>query len=138
MKLQYVTEQDKAFWLGLTSHGGEAAFYNCVNTKTGYIMWEGSTPVGLMFYCVLWGNLPFLNLIFVKEEHRGKGYATQAMALWEQDMKKQGYKMVLTSTQVDETAQHFYRKLGYADCGGLILHNTPLEQPMELFLSKII
>lgn len=36
---------------------------------------------------------------------------------WEKDMKEQGYGMLLTSTQVDETAQHFYRKLGYKDSG---------------------
>jgi hypothetical protein len=29
--------------------------------------------------------------------------------------------MVLTSTQSDEDAQHFYRRLGYRDCGVLIL-----------------
>ena len=53
-------------------------------------------------------------------------------------MKSQGYGMLLTSTQVDEDAQHFYRKLGYKDCGGLIIDNPKYEQPMELFLSKII
>ena len=35
------------------------------------------------------------------------------MEYWEKDMKSQGYGMLLTSTQVDEDAQHFYRKLGY-------------------------
>ena len=35
------------------------------------------------------------------------------------DQIAHGYGMVLTSTQVDEDAQHFYRKLGYKDCGGL-------------------
>ena len=31
-----------------------------------------------------------------------------------------------------ESAQSFYRKLGYVDCGALVLHDTPLEQPMEI------
>lgn len=43
------------------------------------------------------------------------------MEWWEQDMHPQGYDMVMVSTQVDETAQHFYRKLGYKDCGGLVM-----------------
>lgn len=46
--------------------------------------------------------------------------------------------MVLTSTQVDEDAQHFYRKLGYRDCGGFVIDVPGYEQPMELFLSKAI
>ena len=50
--------------------------------------------------------------------------------------KAQGYGMVLTSTQVDETAQHFYRKNGYKDCGSLVMNIPGYEQPMEMFLSK--
>ena len=53
-------------------------------------------------------------------------------------MKSQGYCMVLTSTQVDEEAQHFYRKLGYKDCGGLVVDIQGYEQPMELFLIKAL
>ncbi|WP_296879498.1 hypothetical protein [Thomasclavelia sp.] len=53
-------------------------------------------------------------------------------------MRSKGYGMVLTSTQVDENAQHFYRKLGYQDCGGLIINIERYKQPMELFLSKSI
>ena len=52
-------------------------------------------------------------------------------------MKQQGFKMALISTQVDESAQHFYRKLGYVDCGGITFHDTPFHQPMELFLRKV-
>lgn len=53
-------------------------------------------------------------------------------------MKSQGYDMLLTSTQIDETEQQFYRKLGYKDCGGLIIDISGYEQPMELFLIKSI
>lgn len=51
---------------------------------------------------------------------------------------KQGYDMLLTSTQVDEEAQHFYRKLGYKDCDSLIINIPKHGQPMELFLVKAI
>ncbi len=51
-------------------------------------------------------------------------------------MKRGGYGMVLTSTQVDEDAQHFYRKLGYKDCGGLTVDVPGYEQPMGMFLVK--
>jgi len=42
----------------------------------------------------------------------------------------------LTSTQVNEDAQHFYRKLGYKDCGGFVIDVPGYEQPMEMFLIK--
>ena len=60
------------------------------------------------------------------------------MTYWEHDMKSQGYGMLLTSTQVDEQAQYFYRKLGYKDCGGFGKDIPQYAQPMELFFIKSI
>lgn len=82
--------------------------------------------------------IAYMNLILIKEEYRGKGYGKQAIIRWESEMKDQGYKMTLISTQVDEGAQHLYRKLGYIDCGGLVFDHTPLDQPMELFFRKVL
>jgi len=39
-------------------------------------------------------------------------------------------------TKIDEEAQHFYRKLGYVEKGRLSFDNTPLEQPLEMFMMK--
>ena len=55
-----------------------------------------------------------------------------------EDMKSQGYGMLMTFTQIDEEAQHFYRKLGYKDCGGFVIDVQGYEQPMEMFLIKRI
>ena len=71
-------------------------------------------------------------------DYQRKGYGKKLMEHWEKDMKFLGYGMLLTSTQVDETAQHFYRKLGYKDCGGFVIDISGYEQPMELFLIKEI
>lgn len=40
------------------------------------------------------------------------------------------------SGQVDGEAQHFYCKLGYKDCGYLVLDIPGLAQPMGIFLIK--
>ena len=71
-------------------------------------------------------------------KYKNRVYTKSGYVLWENDMKKQGYKMTLISTQVDETAQHLYCKLGYIDCGGLLFDNTPFDQPMEMFLRKVL
>ncbi len=138
MKIKYVEYKDKEFVMSIDKHVNDIQFQNRVYTKSGYVMWEDDCPVGLMFHCILWDNLPFLNFISVKEEYRGNGFASNAMKEWEEDMKNQGYKMVLISTQVDESAQCFYRKMGYIDCGGLLFNDTPFEQAMEMFMRKII
>ena len=138
MKLKYMEAEDKAFVMSIDKHVNEEQYANRVLTKSGYVIWDGDEPVGLMHHAVLWDNLPFLNLIYIQEECRGKGYGTEAMRLWEEDMGNRGYKMVLISTQVDEDAQHWYRKLGYVDCGGLLMNGTPFEQPMEMFMRKVL
>lgn len=138
MELRFMTPQDEAFVMRIDTHVNEAAFQNRVLTRSGFVLWEREQPVGLMHHCILWDNLPFLNLLYVLENQRGRGFGTQAMADWEREMKNRGYKMVLISTQADESAQHFYRKLGYVDCGGLIFHNTPFDQPTELFFRKVL
>ena len=138
MELREMTRQDKAFVMGIDSHMEEAALRDCLLTQSGFVLWEAGQPVGWMHHCVLWGKLPFLNLLYVLEDRRGKGFGRQAMASWEEEMKKRGYEMVLLSTQADESAQHFYRKLGYLDCGCLVFQNTPLDQPMELFFRKVL
>ena len=72
------------------------------------------------------------------EKYRGRGLGKQLMEHWESDMKSQGYGMLMTSTQVDEEAQHFYRKLGYKDCGGFVVDVPGYEQPMEMIMIKAV
>lgn len=81
-------------------------------------------------------NTPFCTMLFVDWNAQKKGYGRKLMKYWEADMKSKGYGMVMVSTQVDESAQHFYRKLGYKDCGGFTVDIPGFEQPMEMFFSK--
>ena len=60
------------------------------------------------------------------------------MKHWENDMKTMEYGMLMTSTQVDENAQHFYRKLDYKDCGGFIVDVPGYEQPTEMIMIKAV
>lgn len=68
-----------------------------------------------------------------KESYRNRVYTKSGYVLWEANQR-----IGIMSTQVDEDAQHLYRKSGYIDCGGLVFNGTPFEQPMELFLRKIL
>ena len=77
-------------------------------------------------------------MLFVDENYHKQGYGRQLLEHWENDMKTQGYGMLLTSTQVSEEAQHFYRKFGYKDCGGFVIDIPGFDQPMEMFLIKAI
>lgn len=138
MEIKVATENDKEFVMSIDKHVDDAGYSNRVYTKSCYIISVKNHRIGIIVHCVLWDHLPFINLIFIKEEYRNKGYAKQAIVCWEREMKGQGYKMTLISTQTDESAQHLYRKLGYVDCGGLVFHDTPFDQPMEIFFRKVL
>ncbi len=138
IKIRYVEMADKPFWYQLDKHLSEAEFENKVKTQRGYVLLKNDVPVGLLRYNLFWDNVPFCTMLFIDEKVQGRGYGKMLMNYWEEDMKTQKYGMLLTSTQVDETAQHFYRKLGYKDCGGLILDIPRYTQPMEMFFVKEI
>ena len=93
-------------------------------------------PIGLMRWSLFWDSIPFCNLLYVKDGFQRMGFGRRLTAHWEMDMRARGYDLVMTSTQVDETAQHFYRKLGYRDAGGFAVDIPGYAQPLELILIK--
>lgn len=138
IKIRYVEASDKEFWYSLDKHLPETEFQNKVYTKRGYVLSLNNKPVGLLRYNLFWDSVPFCTMIFIDCQYQGKGYGKQLIQYWENDMKCRGYEMLLTSTQVDEKAQHFYRKLGYKDCGGFVIDIPQYAQPMEMFFIKSI
>ena len=138
INIRYMKSEDKPFWYRLDRHLPEEEFSRKVRDERGYVLEAEGKPVGLLRYNLFWDNTPFCTLLFVDWEYQKKGYGRMLMEYWEADMKEKGYGMVLTSTQADENAQHFYRKLGYKDCGGFVPTVPGYEQPMELFLEKAL
>ena len=136
--IRYVSELDKPFWFTLDDHLSENEFKLKIRDKRGYIISDNNKPVGILRYNLFWDNIPFLTLIYIDDSYHGKGFGKQAMLFWENKMREQGYKMVMTSTRIDEQAQHFYRKLGYKDQGSISFENTPLEQPVEILMAKVL
>lgn len=91
--------------------------------------------IGWLRYGLFWDNIPFMNMLFLLEGYRGKGFGKVLVREWESRMARVGFKTVLTSTQADESAQHFYRRIGYKDCGALFL---PQQPPTEIILFKMV
>ena len=138
VEIRKAGQKDKELWFLFDKHLSEEEFYYKVNKQRGYLIFKDNAPIGVFRWNMFWDSIPFLTLIYIKDEQREKGIGKMAMMYWEKEMKAKGYKAVMTSTQVNETAQHFYRKMGYSDCGCLILDLPELRQPMEMFLIKRI
>lgn len=138
VKIRYVETGDRKFWYTLDKHLPESEFEEKVRRRQGYILLDGETPVGILRYNLFWDNTPFCTMLYIRDGRRRKGCGRKMMEHWESDMRVRGFGMVMTSTQVDEQAQHFYRKLGYKDSGGFILDIPGYEQAMEMIMVKDI
>ena len=136
--IRYVENQDKTAWFALDHNVPETGFDEKVRNRQGYVCVEDGRVIGILRYNLFWDSIPFCNMLHIDKEYQGNGYGKQLMDHWEQDMKSSGYGMVMTSTQANEDAQHFYRKLGYKDSGGFVVDIPGYEQPLELILIKAI
>jgi ribosomal protein S18 acetylase RimI-like enzyme len=94
----------------------------------------GGVAVGLLRWGLLWDQVPFMNLLWVDPEWRGQGIGTTLVEAWESSQLASGHELVLTSTMSNETSQDLFRRLGYVDCGALLLP----DEPAELFLRKAL
>ena len=132
MIIEYGTADDFAVLKVWDKHLSPEQLQKALVDKRIIILKEGNKLCGWLRYNFFWDNTPFLNMLEVLEEYRNKKHATELMAFWEKEMQNQGFRLLLTSSQSDEKAQHFYRKLGYCDAGVLLLDT----QASEIFFRK--
>jgi ribosomal protein S18 acetylase RimI-like enzyme len=123
----HAEEKDIAGILAIDGHIGENTLRQKIGRNEVYVIREGDEIVGTLRYSLFWDNTPFMNMLKVKEACRNKGLGSSLVEFWEREMMRAKHACVMTSTRSDENAQHFYRKIGYADIGGFVLPNEPLE-----------
>lgn len=135
--ISHATIQDKDY-VCPGENLSENEFELKVRDKRCYMLYYDDKRIGVMVFNLIFDFIPFLTLMYLEEAYQKKGYGTKAMRHWENEMRLLGYKMIMVSTQVNENAQHFYRKLGYKDMGSIVMNIPPYEQPLEMFLGKAL
>lgn len=125
--IRYANENDIEIISKYDKHISKEELANIIKLKRVIVMYEGDKFVGWLRYNLFWDNTPFMNMLYLLDNERGKGNGSRLVIFWENEMKQKNYEFVLTSTQSNEEAQFFYRKIGYVDSGALLLPNEPLE-----------
>ena len=115
-------------------HIARDALTESVERNRVLIMERAGERIGWLRWNLFWDNTPFMNLLYLLDGHRGQGHGRALVTRWEADMAALGHHLVMTSTQANEDAQHFYRRLGYRDAGALLLPEEPTEL---LFLKEL-
>ena len=130
--IRFATKEDIDILTANDKHVDKQEMLNLISLNRVYVMEEDGKFIGWLRYNLFWDHIPFMNMICLNDSERGKGYGRKFVEFWEDEMRKLGYKNVLTSTASDEFAQHFYIKLGYSTIGGFI----PFGEKFEMMLSK--
>ena len=125
--LTYAT-QNEFKWLKERDHNiSEATLKKKISDKEIIIAKSENEFLGWLRFGFFWDSIPFMNMLFIDEVHRSKGIGKKLVQFWESEMKNREHKIVMTSSQTDEEAQHFYRKLGYVEAGSFTLPKETLE-----------
>jgi ribosomal protein S18 acetylase RimI-like enzyme len=125
--IRYAENNDYLWLFENDKHISEETLKNKIMNKEVYVVEINGEIIGWLRYNLFWDNIPFMNMICFLEEYRNKGIGRILNKYWENDMKQKGYSNILTSTQSNEEAQHFYRKMGYKEIGGFKYFNDPYE-----------
>ena len=131
--------KDQTEILALDRHLPPDRLRECIGNGQVYVLRDGNIDcgriVGVLRYSFFWQTIPFLDLLYLEESYRRRGYGTGMMQTWEKDMANRGYRYVMTSTQADESAWRFYEKLGYRKTGGFF---PPEQTAEELIYGKAL
>ena len=139
MRITLAKYQDRSEIARLDRHIPQHRLAACIEGGQVYVLKDDPTEhggagngeqdrvLGVLRYSLFWQTIPFLDLLYIDEAYRNRGFGTQMMREWEAEMAKRGYPYVMTSTQADEDAWKFYEKLGYHKVGGFF----PPEQEAE-------
>ena len=127
IKIRHADNNDYSWLNEHEKHISEKTLKNKIENKEVYVVEKNGKIIGWLRYNLFWDNVPFMNMLYFLEEYRKMGIGTKLVKYWEEEMKQNGYNNILTSTQSNEEAQHFYRKMGYKKIGGFKYYNDPYE-----------
>ncbi len=134
MKIRLARTNDLEMLSLNDKHISKCELENLIGLNRIYIIEINGNFIGWLRYNLFWDNTPFMNMLYISEGNRNRGFGKLLVEHWENEMRVLGYNTVMTSTSSDEYAQHFYMKLGYKVVGGF----TPHCDPFEIILSKQI
>lgn len=74
--------------------------------------------IGYLKLEYIWSKLPYISLIILKPEFRGKGIGTLMLNYLVDFLQINGFEILLSSSQVNEAEpQTWHRKMGFVECG---------------------
>ncbi|MFC8934013.1 GNAT family N-acetyltransferase [Rhodococcus sp. NPDC057135] len=132
VNIRVAAQTDLPFLREHDSHVAAEELTSVVQRGRVLLAEHNGEAVGWLRWGLFWDEIPFMNMLTVLSSHRSQGTGRALVTYWEKQMNHAGYSRVLTSTLSDESAQNFYRAMGYIDAGVLLLP----DESSEIFLRR--
>ena len=125
--IEYAVDADLPFLVERSSEKSPDVLRRKIQAKEVIVARLRGEVVAWMTYTLLYDVVPFINILYVVQERRREGLGTRLVQFLESEVRKAGFRRVMTSSLSNEQGQHFWRKMGYKDVGGVLLTDEPLE-----------
>lgn len=131
MKLRYANIDDATELIPMDTHITAQQMHHKIQAGQVIVVEINSKIVGFLRYGLFWDEIPFMNMLWVESQYRNQGIGSALVKYWESEMQRLNHALLLTSTMDSENAQHFYRHLGYQDCGIMSIEPSANEIIMK-------
>ncbi|MBY5868820.1 GNAT family N-acetyltransferase [Rhizobium leguminosarum] len=116
---------------------GAAWVSRCVALGEYLVAREAGEIVGFLRFSRFWGRVPYMEMIRVLPGHRRSGVGTALFLAWEDAMRGDGARLLMTSSECDESRpQDWHRRNGFFETGAIELPG--LQAVPEVFFIKQI
>ncbi|NNU69046.1 GNAT family N-acetyltransferase [Rhizobium indicum] len=125
-------------WLAREDASAGAAWVSrCVALGEYLVTREADEIVGFLRFSRFWGRVPYMEMIRVLPGHRRSGVGTALFLAWEDAMRGDGARLLMTSSECDESRpQDWHRRNGFSETGAIELPD--LQSVPEVFFIKRI
>lgn len=128
-------QADKEWLLREDNHVGEAWISRCIDLGEYLIAREQGEAVGFLRFSRFWGRIPYMEMIRVLDGHRRSGIGTALFLAWEKEMREGGARLLMTSSECDESRpQDWHRRNGFSETGSIELPG--IQTVPEVFFLK--
>ena len=108
-----------------------------IEGKEVILAFIGKESIGIIKFSYFWATRPYLDLIFIKEEHRKSGVGIKLLDFLESYLLENGYCYLMSSSEEEEKeAKAWHRKRGFREIGKLVEINVPDSDVSEVFFIK--
>jgi len=135
MNIEYATLTDLDYLIENDSHISKSQIKKKIQDKYILIVKEEENSIWFLRFWLFWDEIPIMNMLLIDKVYRWKWIWKKLVTYWENEMKKQWFSQVITSTQENENAQYFYRKIWYIDIWNF---QIPDDEANEILLYKKI